>query len=73
MEGAVVTEKWEGKLKEAEGKLTDDELREAQGKTEAAWGETKEKAEDIAGEAKEKAEDIGTEAERRWEGAKEGA
>jgi uncharacterized protein YjbJ (UPF0337 family) len=62
MEGDVVTEKWEGKLKEAEGKLTDDELREGQGKAEAAWGEAKEKAEDVA-----------TEAERRWEDAKEGA
>jgi uncharacterized protein YjbJ (UPF0337 family) len=62
MGGAVVTEKWEGKLKEAEGKLTDDELREAQGKAEATLGE-----------AKEKAEDIGTEAERRWEDAKEDA
>jgi uncharacterized protein YjbJ (UPF0337 family) len=73
MEGDVVTEKWEGKLKEAEGKLTDDELREGQGKAEAAWGEAKEKTEDVAGEAKEKAEDVGTEAERRWDDAKEGA
>ena len=57
-----MTEKWEGKLKEAEGKLTDDELRDAQGKAEAAWSE-----------AEEKAEDLGTEAERLWEDAKEGA
>ena len=57
-----MTEKWEGKLKEAEGKLTDDELREDQGKAEAAWSE-----------AEEKAEDLGTEAERLWEDAKEGA
>ena len=62
MEGVVVTEKWEGRLKEAEGKLTDDEVREAQGKAEAALGEAKEKVEDVA-----------TEAERRWEDAKDGA
>ena len=68
-----MTEKWEGKLKEAEGKLTGDEVREGQGKAEATWGEAKEKTEDIAGEAKEKAEDIGTEAERRWKDAKEDA
>ncbi len=51
-------EKWEGKLKEAEGKVTDDELREGQGK-----------AESTLGEAKEKAEDVATEAERRWKDA----
>ncbi len=57
-----MSEKWDGKLKEAEGKLTDDELREGQGKAESAWGE-----------AKEKVEDVGTEAERRWEDTKDSA
>ena len=53
-------EEWEGKLKEAEGKLTDDEVREGQGKAESAWGE-----------AKEKAEDAGNAAEEKWEDAKD--
>ena len=53
-------DKWEGKLKETEGALTGDEVREGQGKAESAWGE-----------AKEKAEDLGNEAERKWEDAKD--
>ena len=36
----------EGELKETEGKLTDDKLREGEGKAQSAWGETKEKADD---------------------------
>ena len=55
-------EQVEGKLKETEGKLTGDKLREGQGKAESAWGD-----------AKDKAEDIGTEAERKWEDATESA
>jgi uncharacterized protein YjbJ (UPF0337 family) len=55
-------EKIEGKLREVEGKLTGDKVREGQGKAESA-----------VGEAKEKAEDIGTEAERRWQDARESA
>ena len=56
-----MSDKWEGKLKETEGKLTGDEVREGQGKAEGAWGE-----------AKEKAEDAGNAAERKWEDAKDG-
>ncbi len=44
----------EGKAKEAEGKLTDDELREKQGQAQSTWGETKEKAEDAWDEAKDR-------------------
>lgn len=40
-------EQVEGTLKEAEGKLTDDKVREGQGKAEGAWGDVKEKAEDL--------------------------
>jgi uncharacterized protein YjbJ (UPF0337 family) len=33
----------EGKLKEWEGELTDDESREAEGKAQQGWGEAKDK------------------------------
>jgi uncharacterized protein YjbJ (UPF0337 family) len=36
-----------GTLKEAEGKLTDDKTREAEGKAEGAWGDIKEHASDL--------------------------
>jgi uncharacterized protein YjbJ (UPF0337 family) len=36
----------EGNLKEAEGKLTDDEVREKQGQAQDTWGKTKDKADD---------------------------
>ena len=39
-------DKIEGELKETEGKLTDDEVREGEGKAQSAWGEGKDKAED---------------------------
>jgi uncharacterized protein YjbJ (UPF0337 family) len=40
----VDEDKVEGKLKEVEGKLTDDESREAEGKAQGEWGDTKDKA-----------------------------
>ena len=43
----------EGKLKEAEGKLTGDEEREREGQAQDAWGETKDKASDAWDSAKE--------------------
>jgi uncharacterized protein YjbJ (UPF0337 family) len=36
-----------GKLKETEGRLTDDKLREKQGQTEKKWGEAKDKTRDM--------------------------
>ena len=36
-----------GKLKETEGKVTGDESREMQGKTEKDWGKVKDKARDV--------------------------
>ena len=36
----------EGNLKEAEGKLTGDEEREKEGQAQSAWGKTKDKADD---------------------------
>jgi uncharacterized protein YjbJ (UPF0337 family) len=47
-------DKLEGKAKEAEGKLTDDEIREGQGKAQHAWGEAKDKAKDTADEVRER-------------------
>jgi uncharacterized protein YjbJ (UPF0337 family) len=47
----------EGELKEKEGELTDDKLREGQGKAQSAWGETKDKAEDAWDETKDKVDD----------------
>ena len=44
----------EGTLKEAEGKLTDDDVREKQGEGQQAWGDAKEKFEDVGDEAKER-------------------
>ena len=44
----------EGNLKEAEGKLTDDDLREKQGEGEQAWGGAKDKVEDVTDEVKER-------------------
>ena len=37
----------EGNLKEAEGKLTGDEVREKQGQAQDTWGKVKDKAEDV--------------------------
>ena len=54
----------EGKAKEVEGVVTDDESREAEGKAQGAWGETKDKADDAWDGAKDKADDA-------WEGAKD--
>lgn len=42
----------EGNLKEAEGKLTGDKLREKQGQAQDTWGKTKDKTEKL----KEKAD-----------------
>ena len=40
----------EGNLKEAEGKLTGDELREKQGQAQDTWGKAKDKADDVFGD-----------------------
>ena len=45
--GRMDKDRIEGTLKEQEGKLTDDKLREAQGKAEKKVGELKDKAEDV--------------------------
>jgi uncharacterized protein YjbJ (UPF0337 family) len=43
----------EGNLKEAEGKLTDDELREKEGQAQDTWGKVKDGADDALDRAKE--------------------
>ena len=48
----------EGKAKEVEGKITDDESREAEGKAQGAWGETKDKVDDAWEGAKDKVGDV---------------
>ena len=48
----------EGKAKEVEGKLTDDESREAEGKVQGTWGELKDKADDVWEDAKDKAGEL---------------
>lgn len=40
----------EGELKEQEGKLTGDEVREKQGQTQEKWGEAKDKTDDVKDE-----------------------
>ena len=54
----------EGKAKEVEGQITGDESREAEGKVQGAWGETKDTADNTWDKAKDKADDA-------WEGAKD--
>ncbi len=48
----------EGKVKEVEGVITDDESREAEGKVQGAWGETKDKADDAWEGVKDKVGDV---------------
>lgn len=48
----------EGKAKEVEGKITDDESREAEGRAQGTWGELKDKADDAWEDTKDKAGDL---------------
>ena len=41
------SDKVEGTLKEKEGEITGDEVREKQGEAQKTWGETKEKVDDL--------------------------
>jgi uncharacterized protein YjbJ (UPF0337 family) len=51
----VDTDRVEGKLKEAEGKLTDDESREAEGRLQSEYGEKKDEARSAWEQLKDKA------------------
>jgi uncharacterized protein YjbJ (UPF0337 family) len=49
--GATVdSDRIEGELKEQEGKLTGDEVREKQGQAQETWGEAKDKTDDLKDE-----------------------
>ena len=52
------TDRIEGKAKELEGKVTDDETREAEGRAQGTWGELKDKADGAWEDAKDKGEDL---------------
>lgn len=52
-----MNDKLEGKAKEAEGKLTGDADREAEGKAQSAAGHAKDAAADAAGAAEKKLKD----------------
>jgi uncharacterized protein YjbJ (UPF0337 family) len=62
----VDSDRIEGNLKEAEGKLTGDESLEKEGHAQDSWG----KAKDSAADAFESAKDLGDDA---WESAKDAA
>jgi len=53
----VDSDRIEGKAKEVEGKITGDESREAEGKTQGTWGEAKDKADDAWEGVKDKVGD----------------
>ena len=48
------TDRIEGKAKEVEGKLTDDESREAEGRVQGKWGEAKDEASEAWEDTKDK-------------------
>jgi uncharacterized protein YjbJ (UPF0337 family) len=61
------TDRIEGKAKELEGKVTGDESREAEGRTQGKWGELKEKTDDAWEDVKDKAGEVFNEREERKE------
>lgn len=52
------TDSIEGKAKEAQGKLTGDESREAEGRLQEAWGKAKDEPKELWEETKDKAGEI---------------
>jgi uncharacterized protein YjbJ (UPF0337 family) len=47
----------EGNLKEAEGKLTGDEVREKQGQAQKTWGKAKDKVDDVLDDSEDKVDE----------------
>jgi uncharacterized protein YjbJ (UPF0337 family) len=47
----------EGNLKEAEGKLTGDEVREKQGQAQDTWGKAKDKVDDVFDKSEDKVDE----------------
>ena len=56
-----------GKAKEVEGKITGDESREAEGRTQGKWGDVKDKADDAWEDAKDKAGEMFNDREEKKE------
>jgi uncharacterized protein YjbJ (UPF0337 family) len=56
--GVAMDDRIEGKVKEAEGKLTGDKDREAEGKAQDALGHAKDAADSAADAARAKADDL---------------
>ncbi len=61
------TDSIEGKAKEAQGKLTGDESREAEGRVQEAWGKTKDKTDEVWEDLKDKAGEAVNEGAERTE------
>jgi uncharacterized protein YjbJ (UPF0337 family) len=55
----------EGNLKQAEGKVTGDEEREQEGEAQAAWGKAKDKADDAWESTKDAAESVKQSVDKR--------
>ena len=55
----------EGNLKQAEGKLTGDEDREKEGEAQDAWGKAKDKADDAWESTKDAADDVKDSVDKR--------
>jgi uncharacterized protein YjbJ (UPF0337 family) len=64
-EAEVTRDRIEGKAKEVEGKLTGDESREAEGRVQQKWGESKEAPERAWEDLKDKAGEAYNEREER--------
>jgi uncharacterized protein YjbJ (UPF0337 family) len=67
------TDRIEGKAKEVEGKITGDESREAEGRLQKKWGDTKDSAGDAVEDVKDKVGGAFNEREERKERETEGA
>jgi uncharacterized protein YjbJ (UPF0337 family) len=63
----VDTDRIEGKAKEVEGKLTNDESREAEGRAQGTWGEAKDKADDAWEDLKDKVGEAFNDSEEKKE------
>ena len=61
------TDRIEGKAKEVEGKLTNDESREAEGRAQDKWGEAKDKADDAWEDLKDKVGEAFNDSEEKKE------
>jgi uncharacterized protein YjbJ (UPF0337 family) len=61
----VDSDRIEGNLKEAEGKLTGDEELEREGEAQDTWGKAKDSADDVWDKTKDAADDMKDAADKR--------